>query len=132
MLKTFQVIWSAEMLVPAGMMCAKNSILFFYSRIFAVDRTFSLSIKIITILNTSWFIAATVSLVFQCRPVAKAWDPLLPGKCFPFPPYMVAIEVPNSLLDFVIMALPINMLRSLRINLKEKVVLVFIFVMGGM
>ena len=44
---------------------------------------------------------------------------------------MVAIEVPNSLLDFVMMALPISMLRTLRIGMREKIILVLIFAMGA-
>jgi len=44
---------------------------------------------------------------------------------------MVGIEVPNSLLDFVMMALPIHMLRAMRMSLREKITLAFIFLLGG-
>jgi len=117
--------------VPLSLTAAKQSILLLYARIFAVDNKFSVGIKIVAVLNILWMIAAMLGLILQCRPVQKAWDPLLPGKCFSYAKFMVAIEVPNSLLDFVMMALPISMLRTLRIGMREKIILVLIFAMGA-
>jgi len=118
--------------VPPALTAAKTSILLLYARIFSIDNKFSISIKIVGVLNFLWMIAAILGLVIQCRPIHKAWDPLIPGRCFNFATFMVAIEVPNSLLDFVMMALPISMLRTLRIGMKEKLILVLIFAIGGM
>jgi len=64
--------YASSLLIPASMMAAKNSILFLYGRIFAVDRAFSISIRIVGILNVVWFIAATMGLVLQCHSVRKA------------------------------------------------------------
>ena len=130
--KRDQAEYASSLLIPASMMAAKNSILFLYARIFAVDKKFLFGIYTVGVLNVLWFIAATLGLVFQCTPIQKAWDPILPGKCINFAAFMVAIEVPNSLLDFVIMALPINMLRAMRMSLREKLVLAFIFFLGGL
>ncbi|KUJ10158.1 uncharacterized protein LY89DRAFT_787787 [Mollisia scopiformis] len=132
LVKFLKAEYASGLLIPASMMAAKNSILFLYARIFSIDRSFSISIRIVGFLNIIWFIAATLGLVFQCRPVHKAWDPIVPGKCFNYAAFMLGIEIPNSLLDFVMMALPISMLREMRISVREKIILVMIFMLGGM
>lgn len=125
-------ILPASILVAVSIAAAKASILMLYMRVFSVDDRFFLSVKIAHLLNIMWLIAAILSLVFQCSPVEKAWNPLKKGKCFSFAKLTIAIEVPNALLDFAIMALPMSMLRKLQVRLHDKLVLAVVFFLGGM
>ena len=65
-------------------------------------------------------------------PIAKSWDPLLPGYCFNLSDFAVAIEVPNSLLDFVIVALPVRVIKQLQLSVGNKITLSVVFVLGGL
>jgi hypothetical protein len=117
---------------PISFASAKFSILFLYMRVFGVNRHFSLGVKIVGVLNLLWMLASILSLIFQCTPVRRAWNPMLPGTCFNLSTFTVAVEVPNSLLDFVMMALPISMLRKLKMRLRDKIVIGITFLLAGM
>ena len=128
----WKLILPASILVAVSITAAKASILMLYMRVFSVNDRFFLAVKIAHLMNILWMIAAILSLVLQCSPVEKAWNPLKKGKCFSFAKLTIAIEVPNALLDFAIMALPMNMLRKLHASLRDKLVLAFVFFLGGM
>ncbi|KAH8652664.1 hypothetical protein BGZ60DRAFT_387648, partial [Tricladium varicosporioides] len=126
------VAYGITILIPLSMGCAKFSILLLYQRIFEVDRHFSISIKVVAILNTLWVIGAILACVFICMPVRKFWDRKVPGKCDNLAQFFLAVEIPNSLIDFVMIILPMIVIRKLRIRTKDKVILGLIFIMGGM
>lgn len=88
--------------------------------------------KVVAVINIMWAVAATLALIFQCIPVQKAWLPLKEGKCFDYALFTVLVETLNSLIDFVIMALPIGVLQKLRIRRRYKLFLAGIFVLGGL
>jgi hypothetical protein len=118
------VVYAAEILIPPSMAASKYSILLLYRRIFSVHRGFSIGINILAVLNILWMIAAILGCVFQCSPIREFWIRLVPGgKCDNFSTFTVAIEIPNSLIDFVMMIL---------LNTRDKFVLGFIFLMGGL
>jgi len=56
---------------------------------------------------------------------------LVPGHCFDFPAFQLGIEIPNSLIDFVMMAVPIGVLRGLQMRIGYKISLALIFFLGG-
>ena len=115
------------------MAASKYSLLLLYRRIFSVHRGFSIGINILAVLNILWMIAAILGCVFQCSPIREFWIRLVPGgKCDNFSTFTVAIEVPNSLIDFVMMILPITVIRKLQLKTRDKLVLGFIFLMGGL
>jgi len=103
-------------------------------RVFAVDDKFYRAIKIVGVIHTVWLVSTILALVLYCSPVEKAWQPSprVKGQCFSYAKLTVALEVPNALMDFVIMALPMSMLRKLRVRLQDKIALGFVFFLGGM
>jgi len=119
--------------IPFSITAAKTSIILLYHRIFGIDHRSAIGIRVVGTLNILWMLAAFFGLVFECRPVSFAWDPIIvKGTCFNISLFTVLIEIPNSLLDFVMMAIPISMIRKLQIPLHEKLILIFIFLLGGM
>jgi len=129
-----KIVTVSGIMVALSIGAAKFSILFLYMRVFSVDDKFHRAIKIVAIIHTLWLIGTILALVLYCSPVEKAWQPspLVKGHCFSYAKLTVALEVPNALMDFVIMALPMSMLRKLRIPLQDKIALAFIFFLGGM
>lgn len=121
----------STLMIPYCMAAAKASILCFYNRIFSADPTFSRWVKIVMVLNVMWCIATTFAVIFQCLPPDGAWIVTRKARCFDYAKLTIAIEVPNAFFDFVIMALPINVLRTLRMRLRYKISLAAIFFLGA-
>lgn len=126
-LKGFYVV---PILCALLMTAAKFSILMLYLRLFSRDRGFKISVWIVGIICFAWFIAATLATSLKCIPVRAAWDPLVTGKCINYSSFAVAIEVPNSVLDFVIGGIAIRVIRGLSLNLYQKLGICFIFLLG--
>ena len=99
---------------------------------FSVHRGFRIAVTIVGVLNLFWFAAATFAICFRCTPVEKAWQPHKNGTCIDFMAFVGGIELPNSLLDFAIMGLPVKIIRGLQIPIRAKVWLGFILALGGL
>ncbi|KAL9003099.1 MAG: hypothetical protein Q9188_004004 [Gyalolechia gomerana] len=78
-----------------------------------------------------WFLAAALSYAFQCTPVDKAWQPLKAGHCFSLRTYLLAEEIPNCIIDIVLVLLPLGVIRKLQLPTIQKINLSFIFALGG-
>ncbi|MCJ1401855.1 hypothetical protein MMC11_005072 [Xylographa trunciseda] len=108
----------------------KASVLLFYARIFKVVRWFSILLWTVGALIIGWYIMTQLLATFSCTPVAKAWNPKLPGTCVPtYTSFMVA-SVPNTITDWFLLLLPLPMLWGLQIDLRRKIGLVAVFVCG--
>lgn len=111
---------------------AKLSVLYLYHRLFGRNRRFRQAIVVVGILCIILLIATIVGGLLRCTPIRKGWDPLSPGHCLKFQNFIVAIEVPSSFLDFVIVGLPIGVIKELHLPLKHRVALGFIFIWGAL
>ena len=137
-----QAFWVGGVLAPTPISCAKFSILFLYRRLFSRDRNIDFAIKITGLLCLSWWIAATVASALSCIPVQKAWEPQtwtpipgLPetsGFCYDYPRYYLGIEIPNCILDFWVVAMPVFEIQKLQLSLQYKISISFIFVLAGL
>jgi hypothetical protein len=58
----------------------KRSVLFMYHRIFPV-RLIKIGGYILGGITIAWVISVDLVAIFQCIPVAKAYQPTLPGHC---------------------------------------------------
>lgn len=110
----------------------KLSVLYLFHRIFGVHRTFRKAVMVIGILCILWLVSVTLGVAFRCSPVQKAWDPTISGRCLPLPGFVVGSEIPNSLLDFVIVGLPIPLILKLQLQMRVKIGLALVFIMGGL
>ncbi|CAO2651137.1 Nn.00g094340.m01.CDS01 [Neocucurbitaria sp. VM-36] len=68
--------------------------------------------------------------LFYCDPIAKAYNPALPGKCMSFTALPWASGVFNVLSDAYIMVLPIPFVWSLRMKMERKARLLAVFGLG--
>ncbi|OJD33400.1 uncharacterized protein BKCO1_3100092 [Diplodia corticola] len=69
--------------------------------------------------------------IFMCRPVARYWNPLLPGTCRDPETYWVVTSSIGIAMDFVVWLLPMPLLRRLHLPLKQKLGLTAVFALGG-
>lgn len=114
------------------MSAAKFSIIFLYRRIFYNDRRFRIANTILGFLCLFWLIAATLGVALRCIPIKKNWAPNADGKCIKLQYFMVGFEVPNAAIDFIMIALPIKIIKDLRLPLFDKIALCITFMLGGL
>ena len=71
--------------------------------------------------------------IFACTPVAYFWEKSISnGHCINLLAFWFSNAAFNILSDLVIIILPIPVLKSLSIPLKQKYGLIMIFIMGGL
>lgn len=76
--------WSS-IAAPIGIfsgLCTRLSICLFLLRIFRTKREWRWGLYAVMIFATAVIVPTIVSLLAQCSPVQKLWDPLLPGSCW--------------------------------------------------
>lgn len=113
------------------MLAIKISILCLYRRIFHVQN-FRRASLVTGLLVVALAIAAEVAALVSCLPVTKFWSRLEPGHCFNFDAYYIGIQIPDVILDTVILALPIRMISTLQLSRTDKVTILGIFLLGGL
>ena len=77
-------------------------------------------------------LACTIAGIFQCDPVARAWDANIDGTCFDQPALFFANGGLNIAEDLVLYILPTRVLWGMNLPLKQRIALVGIFVVGGL
>jgi len=109
--------------------CTKVSILVLYLRILTTGPIRIANIVVLTIVMIC-NIWVFVGMFVGCIPLAKTWDPSIPGTCLP----QISVTLGNSILhvitDFIIFALPLPVLVKLNMNIKQKVALILVFSLG--
>ncbi|OQD83359.1 hypothetical protein PENANT_c017G11431 [Penicillium antarcticum] len=109
----------------------KASLLLLFHRIFGVVKGFRWALWISGALVIAYFIACTITAITCCSPVAKFWDPSLPGHCIDTVAFFRWNGVANMLLDFLILCLPLPMAWRVKTTIRQKWVLTGLFMLGG-
>ena len=109
----------------------KLSILYLYRRIFSVQRFRQISFAVAAVC-VLWWLIFTIIVMNPCRPVKKFWQPQIEGHCYNFDEFFLGAAVADVVLDAVILALPIKMILGLQMSYRRKVMLCFVFLVGGL
>ncbi|KAL8851457.1 MAG: hypothetical protein Q9221_003636 [Calogaya cf. arnoldii] len=104
----------------------KISILLFYLRL-NPSKGFRYSTFAVMAITFSWMISAILAQILQCSPVPKLWNPTIPGTCINPNPLYLSNSIINTLIDFLVLLLPIPMIVRLQVNTRTKLVLGAIF-----
>ena len=107
----------------------KVSILLQYLRIFSsrTVRWLCYLLMFLTLPSLGW---AVFGGTFLCRPVAKLWEPRIPGHCMSAQRYWLSAAGINIIMDFFILALPMPAVTSLRLPRKQKFAVLLVFLLG--
>ncbi|KAK0513943.1 hypothetical protein JMJ35_003665 [Cladonia borealis] len=122
-------VYIAAILYSVIITFAKYSVLCLYRRIFGT--ALRQSTLVLFVLQSIWMIVCVFEGLLRCQPVAAAWNVVLPAKCQNFTLIVVAAEPFNALLDFVMVAMPVNIVRKLQLPTRHKITLSGIFVLGS-
>ncbi|KAM7221217.1 hypothetical protein V8F06_003392 [Rhypophila decipiens] len=112
---------------------AKFSILSFYLRFSSANRAFRMVTYFVMLVAFGYTTPMALSFLFQCRPMALAWDERLlgTGSCVDIQFMCYITGIMNATTDFIILLLPIWLLQPLTIPLARKVGVTFILMTGG-
>jgi len=125
-LKSF---YSSILVYNAALVLAKISIVVQIRRIFTGPRMKRATLIALLIL-CAWGIALVTSLSMLCLPITKLWYPDSDGYCMPFLPAFFAPAVINMITDFGILILPLPAIKSLKLPMRQKIMLFCIFSLG--
>lgn len=126
-----QIVISLEVLYVAGTAAAKFSILLLYRRLFGLYRKFLIALYTIAAITFCYSLVEILVIIFACRPINAAWDFSIRGTCVDLALGGIIIGSFNVATDFVTLFLPMPMVWGLNIELKWKIQLVGIFLLGG-
>ena len=113
-----------------GLTVIKLSVLLFYNRVFRIVFVYRIIFWIVTFLIVSWGIAINFLAIFTCDPVPLYWDRTIPGTCLNRSKTFLGATMPNIVIDFILLILPMPMLWRLHIQISSKVALVGVFSAG--
>jgi hypothetical protein len=107
----------------------KVSLLLMYYRLFPVN-SMRIGCWILGALSVCWCISIIMVSIFQCTPIAKAWNPTIPGHCINLKGSFIGNAVPNILTDVAILALPMPHVWRLHTTLIQRCQLSAVFLLG--
>ncbi|KAH0275192.1 hypothetical protein KCU91_g4753, partial [Aureobasidium melanogenum] len=108
----------------------KLSLLISYLRVAGFNRTYATvvwTVLVSVVISQSLF---TILLSVGCQPIAKQWDPSIPGKCLNALPIYFALGGTSLGWDLIIIVLPSPILRRLQLDSHRKVALFAVFSLG--
>ena len=77
-----------------------------------------------------WVLTITIVLALECRPIAKFWDPTIPGKCFNLVAFSYFTNISNLVTDVWIFLLPLPVIWRLQISNHQRIGLCCVFLIG--
>ncbi|KAK4234792.1 hypothetical protein C8A03DRAFT_18371 [Achaetomium macrosporum] len=109
----------------------KLSILSFYLR-FSVDKAFRIAVYVVMFIAVGYTLPNALLFAYICRPVAFYWDwSIVGGTCVNQQAVFDSANILNMSTDFLILLLPIWMLRPLRAPLLKKIGISLVLMTGG-
>lgn len=108
----------------------KMSFFFYYRRIFSPRTKKRFLIDGGIIFSTLFSIGLFFGGIFNCDPIAKIWNPRLPGHCLTVGPLSFLTGALNVITDIYILVLPIPFLWSLNMQYSRKIRIYAIFGIG--
>ncbi len=109
----------------------KTSILLLYRRIF-VQRWFRISSLVLMSLVMAYMVATTAASIWQCSPIAGAWDRSLQPKCISLTKNWYANAGFAIATDVLILALPMQPIWTSKLPINQKRALMLVFALGGL
>lgn len=107
------------------------SILLQYRRVFSTPRmrlACTILIGFLAVYGT-W---SVVSAWANCVPLAKFWNPKMPGFCFSKEALWFSNSAVHILTDLLILIYPMPVLKSLQLPRRQKFALMAVFALGGL
>ena len=76
--------------------------------------------------------ASIIATIVQCTPLERIWHHAVPGTCINLTAFWYTNAAANIIGDFVILALPMPVVRSLQLPQRQRLGLMMVFALGGL
>ncbi|GAP88685.1 putative cfem domain-containing protein [Rosellinia necatrix] len=126
-------IYVVYFVYDTALFLTKMSALLFLSRVFpryANHVLFNWGLWITHGLNVSWLLGIVFGTLFMCDPVAKGYNPNLPGYCSDVGKLWVGSAVPSVVIDLIILLLPMPKVWGLQMSGARKIGITVAFALG--
>ncbi|KAL8896387.1 MAG: hypothetical protein Q9192_003123 [Flavoplaca navasiana] len=110
----------------------KTSIIDFYLTLFSVNRRFRLIAWVWIGIVLAFGVGVVLQTFLLCRPLAKTWNPALPGRCGSLVGAVIGTSAVNVMVDIGIILLPMPMVWNLQMARSRKIALTITFGLGMM
>jgi len=132
----FKALMALETIYGANLTFVKISILLMYIRIFPT-RFIRTSTWVITTILLLWWIIVLFFTIFQCSPIAYAWDKTIvltnpKAHCLNANEFYIGNAVPNIVTDLAILSLPVHEVWRLHMRTGQKAAVMGMFLLGGL
>jgi uncharacterized membrane protein YiaA len=112
-------------------MCTKLSICFLYRRLFERTKAvFNIALWSIIVLIAGYYFAAIMATIFTCTPVQKSWYKKMDGHCINTNSFFYANSGFNIGTDIMVILLPVPIIHSLHLPIKQRLMLGLVFSVG--
>lgn len=125
-----KVLFIVDLIYNTGLTVIKMSVLLSYVRVFQIVLVYRFIFWTVAFLIVGWGISMNFMAIFTCVPIHKAWDSTLPGHCSSLYKTFLGLAIPNIVIDFILLVLPVPMLWRLHMETSSKIALVAIFSAG--
>ncbi|KAF3032399.1 hypothetical protein E8E11_000395 [Didymella keratinophila] len=122
--------FALNMISIIGLGLIKSSILVMYKNIFDT-RKFRTVVFVVLACVIGWTISFTFSHLFTCYPITVFIEPYYGNSCVETVPMFLALLHTDVLADFVILILPIPMVLSIKLDMKKKLVVIGMLMLGA-
>lgn len=112
----------------------KLSILVMYNRLFSVDKVFRRLIMAISALVLGFWIGCTTANLVNCVPMKYVWINSLtdPRYCFNFNIFWFAGGICETVIDIMVLLLPIKAIFGLQFSIRQKLAIGSVFLLGAL
>ena len=121
-LTSYKFLYVSFVLYDLAIVGAKVSILLQLSAIFSGSKRgyFYWASMALIIINIVFYIALSFALIFQCKPLEKAWNPTVEGTCVNQDALLTSSGPFNIVSDFLIFVLPLWAIWKLQLPLRRR------------
>ena len=126
----YQYTYAQTIIYVIGLYFVKLSLLILLYRVFGVNRYFRWANYAVVAFWTLYSVTDTFIVIFQCIPIHKAWAPEIDGHCINLIELGVSSGYINISTDLMILLLPIPMVWSLQLSVKNRLAIMSIFATG--
>ena len=119
-------------LYAIAILVIKISILLLYRSLFPTPGI-NLATKIIAAVSVAWAFETVLVGILSCRPVKAFWDiTVTEKKCINTTAFFIANSAVHVVIDITILTLPIRKVWPLKMSVQKKIVVSFMFLLGGL
>lgn len=111
--------------------CIKISVLTFYRRLFFITQWFQHASIVLMFLTGAWLISTIVAFSLSAQPFDAYWNIFTPAKRLNFPLLYLLIGVIDTVIDVLVVALPMAIAFRLHLPLRAKIGVAGIFAVGA-